>query len=730
MRGPSLLQPFIQVLFTMSPPRCDADLPPSTSNANRLEEVVIGMSVGSKPANGVLPDSNGDASTVNNNVKPVGSNGTTPASTSGASKAKANGSSAHHATSSLDDAKLQKKYQGVPRLLVESGFLLFRFFYSDLGRRCLKTIPRDLLGLYTLFSVKLMIRRALRRNAPLHHYFLDSVKEHPDKLCVVEVETGKKYTFVEFNELANKYANYFKAKGYKKDDVVALFMENGAEFFAIWLGLSKLGVITAWINSNLKQEPLAHSIRVSNAKSIIVSPSLLPTLNKTISEGLLEDTARLYTSDALEREISDASEPAETPGLDFHSVLCYIYTSGTTGNPKPAVIKHFRYFWIAGGAGKAFGIYKTDSLYVMMPMYHSAAGILGIGQVVVRGCTAVIRKKFSASNFWKDCADHKCTVSQYIGEICRYLLASKSNPHERLHNIRLMFGNGLRGEIWPDFVNRFGIKQIGELYGSTEGNSNIVNIDNHVGACGFFPIYPYITALYPVRLLKVDPESGEIVRDSNGLAITCRPGDTGEMVGMIKEHDPLLRFEGYVNREDTDKKLIRNVVKHGDAVFSSGDILYWDPLGYLHFKDRRGDTYRWRGENVSTMEVEGILQPIMAIEDATVYGVEVKGREGKAGMIGVTLAGHADVDTFLRDSARLLSENLASYAIPVFLRICKEVDKTGTFKLKKTLLQKDGFDVEKCHGDPLYYWDPTDKAYHPMDAQMQADIESGAYNKI
>lgn len=222
--------------------------------------------------------------------------------------------------------------------------------------------------------------------------------------------------------------------------------------------------------------------------------------------------------------------------------------------------------------------------------------------------------------------------------VCRYLLAAKPCPEEKQHKVRLMWGNGLRAQIWNEFVGRFGIKRIGELYGSTEGNSNIVNLDNHVGSCGFMPIYPHIGTFYPVRLIKIDRASGELLRDKNGLCIPCVPGETGEMVGVIKEKDALLKFEGYVSEGDTAKKIYRDVFKQGDRVscrfwrlifkfylqvFASGDILHWDELGYLYFVDRCGDTFRWKGENVSTTEVEGILQPIMEVEDATVYGVTV-----------------------------------------------------------------------------------------------------------
>uniref|UniRef100_A0A183CMA2 AMP-binding domain-containing protein n=1 Tax=Globodera pallida TaxID=36090 RepID=A0A183CMA2_GLOPA len=157
----------------------------------------------------------------------------------------------------------------------------------------------------------------------------------------------------------------------------------------------------------------------------------------------------------------------------------------------------------------------------------------------------------------------------------------------------LLLGNGLRPQIWRDFVQRFGIEKIGEFYGSTEGNSNLLNIDNRPGACGFIPIYRSLDRFFPLQLLKVDPKSGELLRDERGFCIKCAPGDTGELV--------------------------------------------------VNFKlDRCGDTYRWRGENVSTTEVEGVLQPLRAILDATVYGVQVPGREGRAGMIALTMVDGTD----------------------------------------------------------------------------------------
>ncbi|KAJ1355222.1 hypothetical protein KIN20_012545 [Parelaphostrongylus tenuis] len=608
-------------------------------------------------------------------------------------------------------------------------YSVYRLTSIELFKRIRLTARRDLTGLLLLFQVKLDFNRRLRANRPLHEIFLEQVRKNPEKLACIEVETGRQVTYDELNKLMNKYVNYFCNIGYKKGDVVSLFygklyrlfrymarsvkgrhniivhkfkfetrnrwpirflfpiadvslqLQHFSKFcISLWLFLVYNSSILAlkWSCRGSKFTFYAYT-NGAQEKSLREAMSI-GSLNISDSEVYVTNSSGIGGPKSLSAEIKevDVVEPV-CHDVNFQDVLCYIYTSGTTGNPKPAVIKHFRYYFMAMGSGRSFGIRENDVIYITMPMYHSAAGIMGIGSLIVFGTSAVIRRKFSASNFWKDCVKYRCTASQYIGEICRYLLAQKPCDEEKLHNVRLMWGNGLRAEIWKDFVSRFRIQRIGELYGSTEGNSNIVNIDNHVGSCGFFPIYPFIGFLYPVRLIKVDRETGDLVRDSNGLCVPCRPGDT-------------------------QKKIYRDVFAHGDQVFSSGDILYWDELGYLYFRDRRGDTFRWKGENVSTTEVEGILQPLMSVVDATVYGVRVGKHEGRAGMAAVVLKDGVDVHTFLDEIAKRLTDNLASYAIPVFIRLCKEIDRTGTFKIKKIDLQRQGFDLVLCNGDPIYYW--------------------------
>ena len=267
-------------------------------------------------------------------------------------------------------------------------------------------------------------------------------------------------------------------------------------------------------------------------------------------------------------------------------------------------------------------------------------------------------------------------MAQYIGEICRYLLVQPNCPTDRQHTVTLMFGNGLRPKIWRSFVERFGIAQTGELYGSTEGNANVINTDNREGACGF--VSQLLPRLYPVCLIKVDEETNLPVRDKNGMCIRCGPGESGEFVGKIVQSDPTRSFDGYANREATEKKIISNVFHQGDQAFLSGDLLTLDDLGYLYFKDRTGDTYRWKGENVSTAEVEAVISNAIGQLDCVVFGVEIKDCEGKAGMAVISTSG---AEFNLDQLASRLNASLPRFAIPVFLRIVNELKMTGEFKL-------------------------------------------------
>ncbi|MFH4976784.1 hypothetical protein AB6A40_003493 [Gnathostoma spinigerum] len=612
--------------------------------------------------------------------------------------------------------------------------------YGGFIYRSYLTIARDLRGLYLILTLKYDLRQRMSENRSICEIFDDIVEVQRDKLAIHDIGSRRNFTFSSLLIEANKYAFYFQSLGYRKGDVIALFMENSADFVIAWLGLARIGVVTAWINCNLRKESLAHCIRVSSSKAIICSRGQEREVNGLIEAGLL-DAKRIdtyvvgpnelgYTNLIQSLEEVGGRSPACLDHVDFKSVLCLIYTSGTTGMPKAAIMKHFRYYSMAVGSSRSFGIRSDDRIYISLPLYHTAGGIIGVGQVILNGCSAVIRKKFSASNFWKDCFKHNCTVSQYIGEICRYLLAQPKCEEECSHSVRLMYGNGLRAEIWQQFVDRFHVR-IGEIYGSTEGTSSLVNIDGKVGSCGFLPLSPLTKYLHPVRLIKVDGETGEVVRGEDGLCVPCSPGETGAMVSSIRKNNPLLVFEGYVSEKDTNKKVIRDVFTKGDSVFLSGDILHMDRLGYLYFKDRTGDTFRWKGENVSTTEVEGVLHLLESVSDATVYGVHVPGYEGRAGMAALVRSSEKSVDDmqFLNEVEEKLCSALPSYAIPVFVRLCNSVDKTGTFKLVKTNLRKLSYEP-RGEAERVYYRDNVLRKYIRLDNDVYELIKAGNFARL
>ncbi|OQR72144.1 long-chain fatty acid transport protein 1-like [Tropilaelaps mercedesae] len=574
----------------------------------------------------------------------------------------------------------------------------------------------------------------IRTNQTVPMIFKRTCNRHPDKVMLVGAE--RNWTFRQVDEFSNKVAMTFLNLGFRAGDDVALFMENRPEYLMIWLGLSKIGVVTALVNYNLKSAPLAHCVNVVDAKAVIFSSSLAknvidvyPDLHAesgNVQLFVYGETDAFGSTPVQQLKPLIESAPNKAPSFRGHITdkLVYIYTSGTTGLPKAAIIKHMRFVFMTVGIKHMMPLMEDDVMYLCLPLYHAAGGILGAGQTIVTGVTGVVVPKFSASKYWIDCAKYNCTVSQYIGEICRYLLAQPERKTDKAHKVRMMFGNGLRAQIWEEFRDRFGIADIRELYGSTEGNSNLINIDNKVGAVGFLPsiskIIPSVSErIYPVRLIRINENTGLPLRDRHGLCIQAEPGETGEMVGLI-QNSSIHKFDGYVDKSATSKKLYRDVFHKGDIAFSSGDLLMQDELGYLYFKDRTGDTFRWKGENVSTSEVEGILTKVVGLSDVIVYGVEVTGCEGKAGMAAIL-----DPDRKV-DLERMLSESTAilpSYAVPIFVRLLSEVDATGTYKLKKIDLVKEAYEVSRIK-DPVYILDVAEKKYVPLTEQIYSKIQN------
>lgn len=594
-----------------------------------------------------------------------------------------------------------------------------------------RTAKRDLIGLQVLLRVKFFMRQYIRNRSTIPSIFAQRVALHPEKAALVDESTGEVWSFSELDRRSDAVAQWVLAQGWRSGDVVAVFMESRPLMVALWLGMAKVGVEPALINFNLRRDSLLHCMGVSGARGMVFGAELLDVVLE-VKESLrslslfccgsapaetLDSLSAVDLDDLLSK--SPETPPAVTHNKGFNDRLFYIYTSGTTGLPKAAIVVHSRYYRIAAFSYYSFGLQPDDVVYCCLPLYHSAGNIIGVGQCLLHGLTVVIRRKFSASRFWDDCVKHNCTVVQYIGEICRYLLSQPVRPSESLHRVRVAMGNGLRPNVWESFMKRFGVKRIGEFYGATECNCSLANMDNKVGACGFNSVV--LPSVYPIRLLRADEDTMELIRDSRGLCVPCKPGEPGIIVGRINPQDPLRRFDGYANQEATSKKISHNVFRQGDSAYVSGDLMVMDELGYVYFRDRGGDTFRWRGENVSTTEVEGVLSALLKQTDVAVYGVSVPGVEGKAGMAAIAdPENDFDCETFLRD----VQNALPSYARPVFLRLSPEVDKTGTFKIQKTRLQKEGFDPHQTP-DRLFFLNSRLGRYESLSEELHSAIMQG-----
>ena len=539
----------------------------------------------------------------------------------------------------------------------------------------------------------------------------------------------ERLSYRELGERSNRYARWALAQGVAKGDTICLLMPNRPEFLAIWIGITRAGGVVALLNTNLVGMALAHCINVVTPKHIIVDVEMLPALQS--AQPQLKSNAKIWqhgntaaSFPRVEREIEDLSGAPladnERRALTIEDRALFIYTSGTTGLPKAANINHYRLMLATHAFAAVMNTRASDRMYNCLPLYHTSGGVLATGALLLKGGSVVIRDRFSAREFWDDVVRWECTLLQYIGEFCRYLVNSPPNPKEREHKLRLACGNGLRPDVWPEFKQRFRIPEIIEFYAATEGNVTIFNWDGKEGAVGRVPWF--LAHRFPIKIVRFDVEHQQPVRTADGFCVECDPDEPGEVIGKILRDasKPAARFEGYATKEETDKKILRNVFEKDDVWFRTGDLMRKDTRGYFYFVDRIGDTFRWKGENVSTTEVAEAMGTFEGVQDANVYGVAVPGRDGRAGMAAIVVADNVNL-TALRDH---LAARLPDYARPVFLRIRQDMDMTATFKQKKVDLVKQGFDPDAI-GEPIYFNDPAAKAFVRIDAPLYKRICAG-----
>ena len=541
----------------------------------------------------------------------------------------------------------------------------------------------------------------------------------PDRLAIAFEE--RRYTWLELDRIANRYAQAFRKLGVERGDVVTLLMDNRPEFVFATTGLSRLRAIGALINTNIGGNGLVHAVDIGKPKCVLVGSEhaaklleILPQLKEVGADAILcqaddgeESPDELASFDALLADAVDA--PPSGVGLpEASEQYCYIYTSGTTGLPKAALIPNQRILSAALMFGR--GILEGrpgEIVYCPLPLYHSSATFAGWGTAIATGAALALRRKFSASRFWHDVRDLGATRFLYIGELCRYLLNQPVAPGESDHRIEIITGNGLRPDIWETFQQRFGIPLIREFYGATEGATPIINLAGVPGRIG---------RLLPGQvLLRCDAETGELERNAESYCERVAEGSTGLLAIKINQ---VSRFDGYLDRKASQKKVLENVFETGDRYFDSGDLLELHPGRWVSFADRIGDTFRWKGENVSTNEVAEALNVAEGVLEANVYGVAVPGAEGRAGMASLNVSNSFEIEAL----AQHVMNELPVYQRPYFVRLQGDMRITGTFKHQKVDYRRESFDPSQID-DALYFLDGD--RYVELDQTLFDAIQCG-----
>lgn len=561
--------------------------------------------------------------------------------------------------------------------------------------------------------------------------FEQATLRNPDGPALLQGEVA--LTYAQVNQWANRIAHHLIAQGIRKGDVVAVFIENRPELLVTILAVAKVGAISALLNTSQTRDTLAHSLNLVAPAAIIVGEELVPAFSAVRERVSIEAAHTWFVADRdtfshpgispdgfinLMTASADSSSanPASSQQVFFDDPCFYIYTSGTTGLPKAGVFKHGRWMRSSASFGLiALDMRPEDVVYCTLPLYHATGLCVCWGSAISGASGFAIRRKFSASQFWSDVRKYRATTLGYVGELCRYLVDQPPSADDSQHGVTKMIGNGLRPGAWGEFKTRFGVNHICELYAASDGNigfTNILNFDNTVGF-----------SLMSWELTAYDHDSGAPIRDASGYMRKVAKGEQGLLLAKIDDKAPL---DGYTDPQKTEKVVLHDVFKKGDRYFNTGDLLRNIGFGHAQFVDRLGDTFRWKGENVSTTEVENLLLQHPHISEAVAYGVEIRNTNGRAGMAAITPA--ESLATL--DFSELLAfarEQMPAYAVPLFLRVKVKMETTGTFKYQKTRLKDEAFDPGKTGDDPIYAWLPGTQTYVQVTPQLLADIHGGAF---
>uniref|UniRef100_K3WW31 Very long-chain fatty acid transport protein n=1 Tax=Globisporangium ultimum (strain ATCC 200006 / CBS 805.95 / DAOM BR144) TaxID=431595 RepID=K3WW31_GLOUD len=576
-------------------------------------------------------------------------------------------------------------------------------------------------------------RRYTRNHVLVPDLFEQSVRKWPHKACMQFED--RSLTFTECDAIANRVAHWALQRGLRVGQTVALLMENRPEFVLVWLGLAKVGVITALINTHLQADGLVHCVKLADTQELIVGAELVDKLAQV--EARLPGTSfHMYSDVAMSTPPSLASYPfvqsfdaelapmssvqppasiRKDAGLKTTDMALLIYTSGTTGLPKAARVSHFSIILRALMFHYSMHLNVFDRIYCALPLYHTSGGNLSVGMMIFSGATLCISRRFSTSKFWEEVRQFDCTVVQYIGEMCRYLMNAPPKDNDKQNHVRAAFGNGLRPDVWAPYQERFGIPTVYEFYGSTEGILGMLNSctspedQGHLGRRGFI-----LNTVSGTKIVRYDVDSDKHVRTKAGFMQECGTNEVGELICLVDNSNPSKQFHGYYNNEEeSNKKILRDVFKKGDMYFRTGDLFKIDERSCWHFMDRVGDTFRWKGENVATNEVSEAISVFPGLSDICIYGVEVPGNEGRACLAAMVFdEATFDMSAFVQH----VKKRLPSYAMPIFIRQLGEMSVTGTMKHEKAKLRKEGVDPSKIQ-DRLWYFNKASDAYERLTSE-------------
>jgi fatty-acyl-CoA synthase len=574
----------------------------------------------------------------------------------------------------------------------------------------LKDVPVIVRGVITGFGARPTAKTSIGK------VFQERAARYGDKLFIKFED--QQLTYREANETVNRYAAVLAARGVGHGDVVGVMLRNSPHSVLLMLAVVKCGAVAGMLNYHQRGKVLAHSIGLLDAKTVVAETDFIEPISESEA-----DTAGLMTLDELQQlsASAPATNPATTAAVLAKDKAFYIFTSGTTGMPKASVMTHYRWLRaLAGFGGLGMRLTTDDTLYCCLPLYHNNALTVALSSVLNSGSTLAIGKSFSASKFWDDVIRYEATAFVYIGEICAYLLNQPPKPTDRKHHVRVIAGNGLRPAIWDEFTKRFGIPRVCEFYAASEGNTaflNVFNVDKTTGICPS-----------PIAFVEYDDETGGPKRGDDGRVHKVKTGEPGLLLSKVSSFQP---FDGYTDEEATEKKLVRGAFKDDDVWFNTGDLMRSQGFGHAAFTDRLGDTFRWKGENVATTEVEAAISTDPQVEEATVFGVEVEGAGGKAGMAAIQLKDGQEFDG--KALAKAAYERLPGYAVPLFVRITGELAHTSTFKSQKVDLRKEGYGGNTGEGDedageledPIYVLAGRDEGYVEFYDDYPSEVVDG-----